>query len=328
MTMTEAAVESSEASPALALDVAAVRKTYAAGATEALRGVSLQVRAGERFALLGPNGAGKTTLVSLIATLLTPTAGAVRVFGRDAVREARQVRAEIGLVPQEIALYPMLSADENLHFFGAMQDLGGRLLRERIDEALAITGLAAQRQKKVQTFSGGMKRRLNLAAGLLHHPRLLLLDEPTVGVDPQSRAEILGAVRALNEEHGITVLYTTHYMDEVETLCPRVAIIDHGEIIADDRVSALSGDASGASVTVRCDAPGRLAEGLRRAERVTEVLEAESGEVTFTAATSSAALATLVRVAATDSIEVQDIMVSKVSLEQVFLRLTGRALRD
>jgi ABC-2 type transport system ATP-binding protein len=311
-----------------ALAVAGVRKSYDGGKTEALRGVDLTIAAGERFALLGPNGAGKTTLVSLIATLMAPTAGRIDVFGHDAARDASKVRADIGYVPQDIALYPTLTADENLRFFGAMQDCGGKLLRERIDEALVMTGLESQRRKRVDAYSGGMKRRLNLAVGLLHHPRLLLLDEPTVGVDPQSRAEILDAVRALNDQHDITVLYTTHYMDEVEALCNRVAIIDHGEIIADDTVRALTGGGTGAALTVRCDRPELLTGRLQTTIGITDVVRTEDGAVSFTSPDSSAALAKLVQVAAADGIAIEDIAVSRVSLEQVFLRLTGRALRD
>jgi ABC-2 type transport system ATP-binding protein len=173
-----------------------------------------------------------------------------------------------------------------------------------------------------------MKRRLNLAVGLIHRPRLLLLDEPTVGVDPQSRNHILENIRLLNENHGVTILYTTHYMEEVETLCRRVAIIDNGEIIANDTVANLTGNAGGSAIRVRTPAPEALLEGLHLAEGITDVLLIEGGEVSFTAVSSPAGLATLAQVAGARDLELQDIQVSRVSLEQVFLRLTGRALRD
>jgi ABC-2 type transport system ATP-binding protein len=325
-----ATVRAVEAQPDAAIEVNGLQKTYGKGRDEAtaLSGVSLEVRQGERFALLGPNGAGKTTLVSILSTQLSPTAGEASVLGRSVVREADAVRRTIGYVPQDIALYPTLSAAENLRFFGSLQGLHGSLLRDRIHEVLEISGLEDVAQKKVQTFSGGMKRRLNLAVGLIHHPRLLLLDEPTVGVDPQSRNHILDRIRELNANEGVTILYTAHYMEEVETLCDRVAIIDKGQIIALDAVRALTGNASGAAITVTCNAPDALAGGLAEAEGVCDVLKAESGQVTFTSNTSSAGLATLVQIASARGIEISDVDIGRVSLEQVFLRLTGRALRD
>lgn len=316
--------------PGIAVSVSDLRKLYGKGdhTTVALDGISLEIREGERLGLLGPNGAGKTTFVSILATQLTPTAGTASIFGHDVAGDPDAVRRSIGYVPQDIALYPTLSAHENLRFFGALQGLGGGLLRERIDEVLALAGLEDVARKKVQTFSGGMKRRLNLAVGVMHHPKLLLLDEPTVGVDPQSRNHILQRIRALNEEAGVTIVYTTHYMEEVESLCDRVAIIDRGNIIAHDTVQALSGGTSGAALTVSCDNPDALAVGLRVADGVSDVLKAESGQVTFTCPSSSAGLATLVEVARTCGIEITDVDVARASLEQVFLRLTGRALRD
>lgn len=312
-----------------ALDVENLHKVYGKGqnATEALGGVTLRIEAGERFALLGPNGAGKTTLVSILATLLEPSSGTACILGKDVVREANAIRKMIGYVPQDIALYPMLSANENLRFFGVMQGLGGALLKERISEAFAISGLAEVAGKRVSTFSGGMKRRLNLAVGLLHRPRILLLDEPTVGVDPQSRNHILDSIKTLNEEQGITVLYTTHYMDEVESLCNRVAIIDHGEIIADDTVAALRGDSLGVAVAVKCDQPARLAHALHEIPGLTDILTSDDGRVSFTAETASDGLRALASVSVS-GLQFADIDVSKPSLEQVFLRLTGRGLRD
>lgn len=315
---------------AMAIAVDRVQKVYGKGndATVALNGVSLEIREGERFALLGPNGAGKTTLVSILSTQLSPTSGGAMILGHDVTREANIVRSMIGYVPQDVALYPTLSAYENLRFFGSLQGLHGSLLQQRIGEVFEIAGLEDVARKKVQTFSGGMKRRLNLAVGLIHHPRLLLLDEPTVGVDPQSRNHILDRIRELNEHEGVTILYTTHYMEEVEALCDRVAIIDHGQIIAHDTVRALTGEASDSAITVTCSDADALVEAMAAAEGVCDVLKAESGSVTFTSRTSSAGLATLVQVATARGIEIADVDIERVSLEQVFLRLTGRALRD
>lgn len=313
-----------------ALEINNLHKRYGKGKdeTQALRGVDLIVSEGDRFALLGPNGAGKTTLISIVATLLTPTAGSVQVLGQDVMKSATEVRESIGFVPQDIALYPMLPAIENLRFFGAMQNLSGATLRERISDVLSIVGLTDQAPKKVETFSGGMKRRLNLAVGLLHRPRVLLLDEPTVGVDPQSRNHILESIRRLNQEHGITVIYTTHYMEEVEVLCEHVAIIDHGQIIANDTVHGLTDSLSGSVVSVKCASRDSLVAGLRLAEGISDIVEAESGALSFTSVSSATGLATLVQVASNRGIELDDISVGKTSLEQVFLRLTGRALRD
>jgi ABC-2 type transport system ATP-binding protein len=198
----------------------------------ALAALDLDVGAGELVGLLGPNGAGKTTTISMIAGVVTPSRGTVRIDGHDLARDAFAARRALGLVPQDVALYEELTPRANLRFFGSLYGLAGAALASRIDWALEIAGLTDRAGARVSTFSGGMKRRLNLVAGLLHRPRLVILDEPTVGVDPQSRNFIFQAIRALVAEHGTTVLYTSHQMDEVEALCRRVAILDHGELIA------------------------------------------------------------------------------------------------
>src|SRR5262249_17276244 len=201
-------------------------------------GVSFQVDEGEIFGLLGPNGAGKTTLLSVLSCLCEPTSGAVRLQGKPVRSDDRDLRRLIGIVPQELAVYEQLTAHENLVFFGELYGLGGRPLSNRADELLRAVGLDQRATHRVATFSGGMKRRLNLAVALVHGPRLLLLDEPTVGVDPQSRNLILEEVRRLNRE-GMTVIYTSHYMEEVEELCRRVGIIDHGRLLACDTLEGL-----------------------------------------------------------------------------------------
>lgn len=211
------------------LEIDDLHKHY--GQTAALRGVSFQVNAGELFGLLGPNGAGKTTLLSIVSCLLEPTDGAVRILGVDLETNAGELRRQIGIVPQEIALYGELSARENLAFFGRLYGMNGNDLSRRVDGILEAVGLSDRAESRVATFSGGMKRRLNLGAALVHQPRLLLLDEPTTGVDPHSRNHIFEEVRRLNAA-GMTIVYTSHYMEEVQALCNRVAILDQGRLIA------------------------------------------------------------------------------------------------
>ncbi len=211
------------------LTFANITKRY--GALTALDGVSLRIEAGEFFGLLGPNGAGKSTLMSLVAGLRAPDAGSIMLDGRPLTSADPSARLALGLVPQHIALYPKLSAEQNLRVFGQLYGLGGSVLRDRITEGLEAMQLADRRRDLVQTFSGGMQRRLNIVASLLHRPKLLLCDEPTVGVDPQSRNAIFEFLEKLNRE-GLTVIYSTHYMEEATRLCSRIGIIDHGKIHA------------------------------------------------------------------------------------------------
>jgi ABC-2 type transport system ATP-binding protein len=205
----------------------------------AVKGISFTVEEGEVFGLLGPNGAGKTTAISMLTGVLSPTSGTARIGGHDVARESGQAKRINGLVPQDLALYPTLSARANLNFFGRVYGLRGRELEGRVDDVLQIVALTDRANEPVEKFSGGMKRRVNIAAGLLHQPRLLFLDEPTVGVDPQSRNHIFESVMRLNRERNMSIIYTSHYMEEVELLCNRVAIIDQGEIIALDTIKNL-----------------------------------------------------------------------------------------
>lgn len=209
------------------------------GEFAAVKGITFDVEEGEVFGLLGPNGAGKTTAISMLTGILEPTSGTASIAGHDIQREKAQVKLANGLVPQDLALYPTLSARANLEFFGRIYGLRGKALRERVDDVLRVVALTERANDPVKTFSGGMKRRVNIAAGLVHQPRLLFLDEPTVGVDPQSRNHIFESVLQLNRERGMTIVYTSHYMEEVELLCNRVAIIDQGEIVALDTVKNL-----------------------------------------------------------------------------------------
>ncbi len=206
----------------------------------AVNGVTFSVLEGEIFGLLGPNGAGKSTTISMLATFFLPDGGRALVGGHDVTREPQEVQRLVGFVPQDLALYPTLSAWDNLFFFGEIYGLNAAVLKQRIAEVLALVGLSDRARDAVKTFSGGMKRRLNIAAGLIHRPRILFLDEPTVGVDPQSRNFIFEHVERLNGE-GMTIVYTSHYMEEVERLCDRVAIMDQGNLLALDTTRGLIG---------------------------------------------------------------------------------------
>ena len=212
--------------------------TYPGATAPALAGLDLTVRRGEIFGLLGPNGAGKTTTISILCTLLRPQAGSVTLGDVDVLKHPRKVKALLGLVPQEIALYANLTARENLRFFGQMYGLTGRRLRERVAACLELVGLEEHADRVVASYSGGMKRRANLAIGILHQPRLLFLDEPTVGIDAQSRSMILANLEALRAE-GMTMVYTTHYMEEAAQICGRVAVVDHGRVIAEGSPATL-----------------------------------------------------------------------------------------
>ena len=217
-----------EAVPSI-LEVHDLTKNY--GDFTAVKGISFDIQEGEIFSLLGPNGAGKTTTISVLSTLYAPTSGDALIGGHSVTKDPMAVRQVIGVVPQDLALYDDLTARENLTFWGQMYNLGGKTLKTRIDEVLEQIGLTDKANQRVKTYSGGMKRRVNIGVGLLHRPRLLFMDEPTVGIDPQSRRAILDSVKELNQQ-GMTVLYTTHYMEEAQELSDRVGIIDHGELIA------------------------------------------------------------------------------------------------
>ena len=214
-----------------ALETVELAHVYPRGGQTALAGVDLYVRAGDIFGLLGPNGAGKTTAISIMCSLIRPTAGRVNIFGVDILKHPKRAKSLLGLVPQDIALYTELSGRENLHFFGKLYGLRGRELGKRVTECLEFVGLSDRADQKVYTYSGGMKRRANLAAGILHRPQLLFLDEPTVGIDAQSRNMILERLSHLRDQ-GTTMFYTTHYMEEAENLCSRVAIMDEGRVLA------------------------------------------------------------------------------------------------
>jgi ABC-2 type transport system ATP-binding protein len=310
--------------PTAILDVIHVRKRYAA--TVALDDVSFTVTEGEMFGLLGPNGAGKTTLLSIVSCLLEPTAGEVRILGHKVRPSDRALRRLIGIAPQELAVYGELSARENLTFFGELYGLGGPELRRRVDEVLDTVGLLDRADRRVETFSGGMKRRLNFGAALVHGPRLLLLDEPTAGVDPQSRNHLFEEIRRVNAQ-GITVVYTSHYMEEVQALCPRIGILDHGRLIACDSLSALLHQLDG---LIRFRVP-KVSPSLR--ERIKQLsaarlVERDGRPLELYCHDVKAALLQLVAILNEMNIEPTSLETEEPNLERVFLHLTGRALRD
>ena len=222
-------MEQSSFSPLISANDLVLR--YPGADFPALDRLSIEVPQGQVFGLLGPNGAGKTTAISVMCTLLRPDQGSLMVCGCDLLRQPKKVRSQIGLVPQDIALYPSLSARENLHYFGRLHGMSGVTLRQRAEECLTLVGLQESADRPVLTYSGGMKRRANLAVGIVHHPQLLFLDEPTVGIDAQSRNMILENLAQLKES-GMTMVYTTHYMEEAQQLCARIAIVDRGRVIA------------------------------------------------------------------------------------------------
>ncbi len=302
-----------------------LRKSY--GRTLAVDGISFQARPGEIFGLLGPNGAGKTTTISILSGLLAPTAGSVTVDGRPMSPTAAAVKRTMGIVPQEIALYDELNARENLSFWGGLYGLSGSRLRGRVDQVLALIGLTDRAGDRVKTFSGGMKRRLNLGLGLVHEPTVLLLDEPTVGVDPQARINILEVIRQVAAS-GKTVLYTTHYMQEAEELCQRLAIMDHGRILAEGSVEELKRMVGeGEIVTVR----GRFsAEEMRRSLDGNVDVRAVSLEdhQAMLAVQGGRGSTRVLQDLLARSLAIEEIAVRQPSLEQVFIKLTGRELRD
>ena len=311
---------------------------------QAVKGISLDIYKGEIFSLLGPNGAGKTTTISMISGLLEPSRGDARIGGYSITAEPLAAKRLLGVVPQEVALYPSLSARQNLEFFGQMYGLRGAELKRRVAEVLDFIDLADRQHERIDTYSGGMKRRVNIAVGLLHRPALLYMDEPTVGIDPQSRRRILDTVKQLRDEQGLTVLYTTHLMEEAQELSDRVGIIDYGEIIAlgeqgeliqqvgeedqlvfkvgdqpvgPDLLHRMQTEVAGVTSAIY-DPPGK--EGLESANA--------SGLIAVSTRRGRKALPGLIQLTDQAGVEIQSVEVREPDLEAVFLKLTGRALRD
>lgn len=323
------------------LEIRGLEKTFVrpdGTKVEAVKEINLDIYEGEIFSLLGPNGAGKTTTISMVSGLIEPTGGDASIGGHSITRAPLAAKRMLGVIPQEIALYPTLSARQNLEFFGKMYGLGGAELGKRADEVLEFLGLSDRQKDRIDTFSGGMKRRVNIGIGLLHRPELVYMDEPTVGIDPQSRRRILDTVKQLRDEYGMTVLYTTHLMEEAEELSDRVGIIDHGRIIAlgtqgeltqqvgeEDRLIFLVGYQ---------DIPDPILERMKsEVEGVSEIViepihNGDGNNLVIVAKRGRQALPDLIALATDASLDVQSVEVREPDLEAVFLKLTGRALRD
>jgi ABC-2 type transport system ATP-binding protein len=314
-------------------------KSY--GPNQAVRGISFSIDRGEIFGLLGPNGAGKSTTISMLAGLLPPTGGDIFVDGLELRTHMNAIKARVGLVPQELALYPTLSAWDNLVFFGQIYGLRGKALRRRVEEVLELVQLSDRAKEPIDRYSGGMKRRVNLAAGLLHQPDILFLDEPTVGVDPQSRNAIFESIQALNQA-GLTVIYTTHYIEEAEKLCHRIAILDHGQVIALDTPANLVrglgmgllrvGILDGAS-KLAFDAAGRdgaIGAVKARAEALPMVkaISQHDHRLDIQSNDTQRTLVQLLDITNQLDAQVTSLQILDPDLETVFLNLTGKSLRE
>lgn len=295
----------------------------------AVDNISLDIEEGELFGLLGPNGAGKSTLISMICGLTKLDKGDIIINGSSIKTNPIAAKQNIGLVPQEIALYENISAIDNLKFWGKMYSLKGNLLKERIEEVLEATGLKDRRKEKVSKFSGGMKRRLNIACAVMHYPKIVIMDEPTVGIDPQSRNNILEFTKELNRKHGSTLIYTSHYMEEVEALCSKVCILDEGKVIAkgdQDHIKRMIMNEERVEITISEYKP-EIDLILKKLNSVREVVYKDS-KLTVIMQDTQRSIQQIIEVLIKEEIGISDISIKKPTLETVFLSLTGKALRD
>ncbi len=331
------------------LEVMNLEKKY--GDHTVVKGINFSVEEGEVFGLLGPNGAGKTQTISMITGVIEPSNGTAHVAGQDILHEQKQVKQMIGLVPQDLALYPTLSARANLNFFGRIYGLRGQALKERVDDVLHVVALADRADEPIENYSGGMKRRVNIAAGLVHQPKLLFLDEPTVGVDPQSRNQIFESVMRLNKERGMSIVYTSHYMEEVELLCNRVAVVDSGQIIALDTIKNLIAMIGGGVIQIGLPFADRELIGklsalpavkeacpemalatdktpLSQEAELPEPLSQEGVVVKILTQNTQQAIVNVIDFLRDENIPVQSLNILEPNLETVFLHLTGKKLRE
>ena len=309
-----------------AIDVQNLHKAF--GEQKAVQGVSFEVQPGEIFSLLGPNGAGKTTTISMLSCLLHPDEGDAFILGHSIRKDAMGVKSVLGVVPQEIAMYEDMSARENLTFWGKMYGLRGAALKTRVNEVLEVIGLTDRAKEFIKKYSGGMKRRVNIGIALLHKPQVIYMDEPTVGIDPQSRRSILDSVLKLKSE-GTTVLYTTHYMEEAQELSDHIAIMDQGKMIASGTHAELVkivGEMDRIRVTINSES-AKVLETWKTVKGVTKV-SAEDGTLTILAEDSNQVLPRLFESAAARAVRITSVDIQEPNLESVFLHLTGRALRD
>ncbi len=301
--------------------------TKSFGTLLAVDHVSFDVKEGQVFGFLGPNGAGKTTTINMICNLLKPDSGSITLDGEDLTSGRAALRKKLGVVPQEIALYEELNAIENLNFWGSLYDLSASVLKRRVSDLLELAGLLDRAKDRVKTYSGGMKRRLNMMAGLLHKPKLLLLDEPTVGIDPQARHHILNTVRQIAKE-GTTILYTTHYLDEAEDLCDRLAIIDHGRILTmgtQEQIVQIVGENS--LIKISGDISERAIEELARTFDGLNIETLDDNQVVLSLP-SKEHTGRLIEALIRSDIVLENLQIKEPSLDSVFIKLTGRELRD
>lgn len=310
----------------IAISVQDLHKSF--GGTQAVQGVSFDVKQGEIFSLLGPNGAGKTTTISMLSCLLRPDAGDARIMGHSIRSDAMGVKTVLGVVPQEIALYEDLTARENLTFWGKMYGLRGSALKSRVNEVLDVIGLRERAGERVSKYSGGMKRRVNIGVALLHKPKVIYMDEPTVGIDPQSRRNILDSVVALKDQ-GMTVLYTTHYMEEAQELSDHIAIMDHGKMVAcgtHEELVKLVGQQT--RIDLRVNVPASRILDVWRAVKGVVHISVEEELISAMVDDSNEVLPRLFEAAAHASARIVSVDIHEPNLEAVFLHLTGHALRD
>jgi len=309
-----------------AIEVNQLKKSF--GDLQAVQDATFHAVAGEVLSLLGPNGAGKSTTISMLSGLLVPTAGEASIMGHSITKDPAAAKARLGVVPQDIALYPDMSARENLVFWGKMYGLRGAVLKSRVNEVLEVIGLADRQKDYIEKFSGGMKRRVNIGAALLHKPDVIIMDEPTVGIDPQSRRHILDNVKDLNQK-GMTVLYTTHYMEEAAEISHHIAIMDQGMVIAygtHDELIQLVGEQTRIDITLNTEAEKIISE-WRTTEGVSRI-DSTDGKVTALVDDSNRVLPQLFDAAAKAGVRITTVDIQEPNLEMVFLHLTGRALRD
>ncbi len=293
---------------------------------EALKGISFDIQKGEFYGLLGPNGAGKTTTISILSTILKPDQGEVTIAGFDLQKNPMECKKHIGVVPQELALYNDLTAYANLQFWGSLYDISATTLNTRIDETLHLFGLYDRRNDKVKTYSGGMKRRINIASALLHRPDVLFMDEPTVGIDPQSRNLIFEVMEKLHKE-GMTIVYTTHYMEEAERLCNRIGIIDKGRIIAQGTLDELK-SSSDIDETIMITFSNLTDTHYDRLAESFDVSKAGDHAIRFISKAVQRDLSVIILKCHEAGLDITDVSIQKINLETIFLRLTGKQLRD
>lgn len=294
----------------------------------AVDNISLSIEEGEIYGLLGPNGAGKSTLISMLCSLLHPTSGNVKILGEDVKKNKKEVKRQLGLVPQSIAVYNNFTAYENVKLFGELYGLRGAELKNRVEKALEFVGLEEVKNKKAETYSGGMLRRLNIACAIVHDPKIIIMDEPTVGIDPQSRNHILSAVKKLNKK-GTTVIYTTHYMEEVEAICSKIAIIDKGKVIVEgskEELKDMINDKKSLCLKVNDIYKVDLKE-IEGIKGVSEIL-VKDNDITINTKKEINNLDIIIKAINQSEAKILNLGYKEITLETVFLSLTGRSLRD